>query len=191
MATENRLFTESEVNEIIRKRLARVRAAQQPLSYTVTRLPWAKAEEKRSEQPREENDMDIIAQARQILLYVPRANRAKWLKGAREALCDLTEKLEELRASGAEKRAINEIESISEELRVKIVEVEALRNADLKEVEPEVRATKEQEEDIITQYAFLPDAEREAIRTKVLKSHLDKKDPSAVILRKYFERPTI
>jgi hypothetical protein len=203
-ADENRLYTSAEVSQIVRKRLAQAQrtAAAKLQAYSTSKLPWAteerstEATESREipEETMEERAQRILSQYERFTqeLYVRKDDHigSRYLKGASEALADITVMVEEVRSeqralSEGEERAVLGLEAAADAIRKNITMVEDHLKQILRPVEE--RSTPEREEQIILDYAFKPDAVREQIRADVLKRHQDA-DPVSVVLRRAFER---
>lgn len=165
-----RTFTESEVNEIVRARLAR-----QARKKAVT-VPQ---EEQRS-------TADLISAAGRFTAELPSYGFDRWLKGAREMRYDLLTRKEELRAEDPEAVDLQKTLALLEE---NMKETEALYEERMHEVKPEQRSlTRDQEIDVVLDYAFKPEGQKEEIRRELLRTAEDKNDPSAKVLRSIFLR---
>ena len=108
----------------------------------------------------------------------------KRIKALTEKRNDLFQKLEELRATDGD---VSELEAQLTRISELLEEMEAARDASLRPVVLEDRATPEQEEDEILKYAFLPDRDREAIKTKVLQEY-QQRDMAYKALQRIFTR---
>lgn len=213
---KGRLYTESEVNQIVRKRLARAKqpngdqiipAQQVPYSvipaYRVTRLPWATDEPRATEPELTEEEEEAAYEAerraesrkwwrkesaRLLREGMPDHPGERWLIIAEEAINYAQEEVDELRANNGEQRAIDDIQDTIDKLSDLRDKVEAARDALMVPVMPEIRATKEQEKEIIAKFAFLPESEREAIKARILQEEYYRLNPADLILRRCFER---
>lgn len=108
----------------------------------------------------------------------------KRIKALTEKRNELFQKLEELRATDGD---VSELEAQLTRISEQLEEMEAARDASLRPVIQEDRATPEQEEDEILKYAFLPDRDREAIKTKVLQEY-QQRDMAYKALQRIFTR---
>ena len=108
----------------------------------------------------------------------------KRIKALTEKRNELFQKLEELRATDGD---VSELEAQLTRVSEQLEEMEAARDASLRPVIQEDRATPEQEEDEILKYAFLPDRDREAIKTKVLQEY-QQRDTAYKVLQRIFTR---
>ena len=108
----------------------------------------------------------------------------KRIKALTEKRNELFQKLEELRATDGD---VSELEAQLTRISEQLEEMEAARDASLRPVIQEDRATPEQEEDEILKYAFLPDRDREAIKTKVLQDY-QQRDMAYKALQRIFTR---
>ena len=172
--TGNRLFSQTEVDEIVRKRLQRERAKVEARAVPSSGIK------------------DWI----QDFLTVPdkNCNLEKWLKGASEGLNATLERLDEIRSTAeqralteTEQRALEDLSTTSDILQANIAEVVKRRNAALKPVEDRT-FPEDQEEELLLDYAFKPEAEKESIKKKVLDKNTTDRDPAYKVLRKTFER---
>lgn len=185
----DKTFTVEEVNEIIRKRLARSggRILKAPEDKATLTVHTASGKTFRY-QPEIRSVDDVLEFARNYM-EVPEHSLDRFLKGATEALDELTEHIaaysEKRALSESEQRALDDMTETSDKLRISIDEAEKRMSAMLKPVED--RATPEREEQIILDYAFKPDQEREQIRNAVIKSQ-EQRDPVYNVLRSVFMR---
>ena len=183
-------FTVEEVNEIIRKRLARSggRILKAPEDKATLTVHTASGKTFRY-QPEVRSVDDALEFARNYM-EVPEHSLDRFLKGATEALDELTDHIaaysEKRALSESEQRALDDMTETSDKLRISIDEAEKRMNVMLKPVEDRA-ITPEREEEIIISFAFKPDQEREQIRNAVIKSQ-EQRDPVYNVLRSVFMR---